>query len=415
MAENKVSGWSVFTNRRIAVTLLLMFSSSFPLPLTGTGTTFQAWLKDSHVDIRTISLMSLVGLPYNFKFLWSPLLDRYHLPFLNRRTGWIALFQVLLIITIGSMGFINASEATGMVVFVAFMIAFFSASQDVVIDAYRIDILRAEERGAGASMVMIGGRLAFLTAGALALVLADHLPWHQVFMVMAACLLIGLLTSIFSPNPEVPVEEPKSLKQAVVEPFVSFFKTPGAGYVMAFLVTYKLADLLASALLTPFLLEVGFAKTDIGAVNKVFGMLSAMAGGLVCGAVIPKFGVYRSLWVFGLLQAASNFVFVGLALHGHSYPWMVAAIGVENFCGGMGTAALVAYIMSLCDRRFSATQFALLSSLTATARTVFASGTGFAANYLGWPKYFFFAALCAAPGLWLLSKLRNLDETPSTP
>ncbi len=402
---------SVFTNRRMAVTLLLMFASSFPLPLTSSGTTFQVWLKRSDVDIKTISALTLVGLPYSLKFLWAPLLDRFVPPFLGRRTGWIAIFQILLMACIGSMGFFNPSSEMTQIIVLATGISFFSASADIVIDAYRVDLLRPEERGAGASMVMLGGRLAFLTSGALALILADHFSWQQVFLIMSGCLSLGLVTVFFAPQPEVEVVPPKTLSEAVIDPIASFFKKPGAIEILLFVVLFKMADTLASSLLSPFLVELGFTNTDIGSVNKVFGLILSLFGGLVAGAVIPKWGVYKSLWIFGVLQAVSNFVFVALAIHGKNYAWMVASIGVENFCGGLGTAALVAYLMGLCEQKFSASQYALLSSLTAVARTVLASGSGIMVKALGWPKFFAITALLAAPGLLLLKRLGRFEAS----
>jgi MFS transporter, PAT family, beta-lactamase induction signal transducer AmpG len=403
----------VFTNRRMAVTLLLMFASSFPLPLTSSGTTFQVWLKRNHVDIKTISALTLVGLPYSLKFLWAPFLDRFVPPFLNRRTGWIAIFQILLMASIGTMGLLNPQSDITYIILLATCISFFSASADIVIDAYRVDLLRPEERGAGASMVMIGGRLAFLTSGALALILADHFPWPKVFLMMASFLSVGLVTVFFAPDPEVVVAPPKTIKEAIIEPILSFFQKPGAVEILLFVVLFKAADTIATSLLSPFLVELGFTNTDIGSVNKVFGLIVSLLGGLVAGAVIPRWGVYKSLWIFGILQALGNSVFVALALHGKSYPWMVASIGVENFCGGLGTAALVAYLMGLCEQKFSASQYALLSSLTAVARTFLSSGSGLLASYLGWPKFFMFAVVLATPGLFLLKRLGRLESSHS--
>lgn len=394
----------------MAVTLLLMFASSFPLPLTSSGTTFQVWLKRNNVDIKTIGALTLVGLPYNFKFLWAPILDRFFPPFLNRRTGWIAIFQILLMASIATMGLFNPATELTWIILTATCISFFSASADIVIDAYRVDLLRPEERGAGASMVMIGGRLAFLTSGALALILADHFSWRVVFLIMSACLSIGLLTVFFAPHPETEVAPPKTLKEAIVEPVLSFFKKPGAVEILMFVVLFKVADTLASSLLSPFLVELGFTNTDIGSVNKVFGLIVSLVGGLVAGALIPKWGVYKSLWLFGILQALSNFVFVALAMHGKSYGWMVASIGVENFCGGLGTAALVAYLMGLCEQKFSASQYALLSSLSAVARTFLASGSGWLVSTLGWSKFFLVTAMCAIPGLVLLKRLGRFEN-----
>lgn len=414
MAQSQTTSQSkpvnVFTNRRMAVTLLLMFASSFPLPLTSSGTTFQVWLKRNNIDIKTISALTLVGLPYSFKFLWAPILDRFVPPFLNRRTGWIAIFQILLMICIGGMGFLNPLSDMTWIIVIATCISFFSASADIVIDAYRVDLLRPEERGAGASMVMLGGRLAFLSSGALALILADHYSWRTVFLIMGSCMSVGLLTVFFAPAPEVVVPPPKTLKEAVVEPILSFFKKQGAIEILLFVVFFKLADTLASSLLSPFLVELGFSNTDIGSVNKVFGLIVSLMGGLVAGAMIPRWGIYRSLWYFGILQAISNFVFVGLSIYGKSYGWMVASIGVENFCGGLGTAALVAYLMGLCEQKFSASQYALLSSLTAVARTVLASGSGILVATLGWPKFFMLTVFLAAPGLFFLKRLGRFEK-----
>jgi PAT family beta-lactamase induction signal transducer AmpG len=416
MAQNRSKLISPFTNRRMAVTLLLMFASSFPLPLTSSGSTFQVWLKRNNVDIKTISALTLVGIPYSVKFLWAPFLDRFVPPFLNRRTGWIAIFQILLMACIGTLGFLNPMSDMSWIICIATCISFFSASADIVIDAYRVDLLRPEERGAGASMVMIGGRLAFLTSGALALVLSDHFPWHTVFLIMAACLSIGLITVFFAPAPEIIVSPPKSLEEAIVEPIVSFFKKPGAVEILLFVILFKAADTMATSLLSPFLVELGFTNTDIGSVNKVWGLIVSLLGGLVAGAVIPKWGVYKSLWIFGIMQALGNSVFVALAIHGKSYLLMVASIGVENFCGGLGTAALVAYLMGLCEQKFSASQYALLSSLTAVARTFLASGSGFLVSQLGWPRFFMFAVLLATPGLFLLKRLGRFEKAnlPST-
>ena len=200
------------------------------------------------------------------------------------------------------------------------------------------------------------------------------------------------------------------MKEAIVEPVLSFFKKPGAVEILLFVVLFKVADTLASSLLSPFLVELGFTNTDIGSVNKVFGLIVSLVGGLVAGALIPKWGVYKSLWLFGILQALSNFVFVALAMHGKSYGWMVASIGVENFCGGLGTAALVAYLMGLCEQKFSASQYALLSSLSAVARTFLASGSGWLVSTLGWSKFFLVTAMCAIPGLVILKRLGRFEN-----
>jgi PAT family beta-lactamase induction signal transducer AmpG len=260
-------------------------------------------------------------------------------------------------------------------------------------------------------MIMIGGRLAFLTSGALAPILADHFPWPTVFLIMSACLSVGLITVFFAPTPEIQVPPPRTLKEAVVEPILSFFKKPGAVEILLFVSLFKAGDTIATSLLSPFLRTfLGFSKTDIGSINKVVGLIASLLGGVAAGTVIPRWGVYKSLWIFGILQAFGNSIFIALALQGKSYPLMVAAISVENFCGGLGTAALVAYLMGLCEQKFSASQYALLSSLTAVTRTFLASGSGVMAAYLGWPKFFTVAAFLAAPGLYLLKRLGRFQS-----
>jgi PAT family beta-lactamase induction signal transducer AmpG len=391
---------SAFGNRRIFFVLLLGFSSGIPLALT--GSTLQAWMTSEKVDLAVIGVFSLVGLPYAIKFLWSPLMDRFVPPFLGRRRGWMLVTQVALLLAVTAMAFSAPAAHPGVLALLALLVAFASASQDIVVDAWRTEVLAPEELGPGAGVHILGYRVAMLTSGAIALILADRMPWRVVYLLMAGSLCVGIVASLLSPEPEIPGKTPRTLKEAVIEPFLEFFARPGAVGILLFVVFYKLDVVMATALTTPFLLELGFTKTDIGAVTKGLGMLATIVGTLAGGAVVAKAGMKASLWLFGVLQSVSTLTFLALARLGHHYPMMVAAIGVENLCSGMGTAAYAAFLMSLCDKRYTATQYALLTSLMAVTRVVVGAPTGFLAKAYGWETYFIVSTLAAIPGLLLL-------------
>ena len=389
-----------FANRRIFFVLLLGFSSGIPLALT--GTTLQAWMATEKVDLAMIGAFSLVGLPYTIKYMWSPFMDRFTPPFLGRRRGWMIVTQGALMIAIAAMAFCQPKAHPGILALLALLVAFCSSSQDIVVDAYRTEVLRPEELGPGAGVHILGYRVAMLTSGAIALILADRMPWHTVYLLMAGSLAIGMTASILAPEPARPIKTPGTLREAVIEPFREFLERRGATGMLMFIIFYKLDIVMATALVTPFLMETGFSMTVIGAVTKWLGMAATIVGTLIGGAVVTKAGMKASLWIFGVLQSASVLTFYALAKIGHSYPMLVAAIGLENLCNGMGTAAYTAFLMSLCDRRFTATQYALLTSLMAVTRVVIGAPTGFLAGSFGWPCFFIISALAAAPGLLLL-------------
>lgn len=394
----------VFTNRRVAVLLLLGFSSGLPLALT--FSTLQAWMKDAGLDLATIGAITLVGLPYTIKYLWAPLMDRYTPPFLGRRRGWLVITQLALMAGIAFMGSLDPAQQAGALAITAVVVAFLSASQDIVVDAYRADVLQQKELGAGAAVSVLGYRLGMLASGAMALILADHFPWAVVYQIMAGMMAIGLIASLIGPEPEAS-GTPKTLAAAVVQPFRAFFSRKAALWLLLFIVVYKLADALAGAMTTPFLLDIGFTKTELGAVNKAFGLAATLLGALVGGALVARFGIYRCLLGFGVLQAVSNFAFMALAMAGPSQAGLIIAVGIENLSGGMGTAAFVAFLMSLTERQYSATQYALLSSLTALTRTLAGAPTGILAAQLGWAEFFGVTVLGALPGLVLLWWLRR--------
>ena len=404
----------VFGSRKMFYILLLGFSSGMPLFLT--SRTLQAWLTVEGVDLTTVGLLSLVAIPYSLKFVWSPILDRFSIPFLGRRRGWMILSQFLLLAAIGAMALARPSEGITFLATVAILIAFFSSTQDIAIDAYRTDVLEEREMGAGAAFNVLGYRVAMLLTGGGALILADRMGWPLVYIVMAAFMFVGMAASYRTPEPDDPGSPPASLVHAVRDPFVEFVTRLGVGrafFVLGFIVVYKLGDALVNNMTTPFLLETGFTQTDVGAVQGGMGLFATILGTLAGGALLSRMGILRSLWVFGFFQAASNLVYLALAEAGRNYWLMVVTINFEYFSAGLGTAAFVAFLMSLCNHRFTATQYALLSSLMAVSRDVIASPSGRIAEVAGWPTFFFISFLMALPGLAMLWALRSLPKQDS--
>ncbi len=397
----------VFRSRRILAVLLLGFSSGLPLALT--AGTLQAWLAVENVDIKTIGLFTLVGQPYTYKFLWAPLMDRYAPPFLGRRRGWLVVAQVALLVAIALMGTLSPRESPWLMGGAALLVAFLSASQDIVFDAYRTDVLREPERGAGAATSVLGYRIAMLVSGGLALVLADQvLGWHGMYFLMAVLMVVGMASTWFAPEPEQAGHAPATLAAAFSEPLKEFFARRGAWLLLLLIVLYKLGDAFAGSLTTAFLIQgAGFSATDVGAINKALGLAATIAGALLGGAWMAGLGLYRALMLFGILQAVTNLGFMLLAMAGKSYPLMIAAIAAENLCGGMGTAAFVALLMALCDHRFSATQYALLSALSAVGRVYVGPVSGVLVAAIGWAPFFFVTFLIALPGIALLWWLRE--------
>ncbi|MFI5295275.1 MAG: AmpG family muropeptide MFS transporter [Thermodesulfovibrionales bacterium] len=395
----------VFKNRRIVVMVLLGFSSGLPISLT--AATLQAWMTVAGVDLRTIGVFGLVGLPYILKFLWSPFMDRYAPPLLGRRRGWIVLTQLSLVGGISTMAFGSPANAPWTLAALSLLVAFTSASQDIVVDAYRTDVLHETERGAGVAVFVTGYRIAMLVSGALAFILSDLIGWRSTYLLMAALMSVGIGAAFFGPEPERSVVPPQSLREAVWGPLKDFFSRRAAFMILLLIVLYKLADAYAGAMTTPFLIRgLGFSATDVGTVNKAFGLAASIVGITLGGALMVKLGLFRSLLAFGILQAVSILSFVLLALAGKSYAIMIICIALENFTAGMGTAAFLSLLMGLCNQRFSATQYALLSSLAAAGRIFIAPTSGYVAATTGWPAFFLISALAGIPGLLLLWRLR---------
>ena len=412
-----VRAWDLYAGRRVAPLLALGFASGLPLALT--GGTLQAWATVEDVSLQEIGFLTLVGSAYTLKFLWAPLVDRYVPPLLGRRRGWMLLTQLLLAAGIMAMGLLSPDGALLPLALLAVAVAFFSATQDIAFDAYRTDVLRQEERGAGAALSVLGYRLAMLVSGGLALILADRwLGWGNTYVLMGALMGLAALVTLAAPEPEAPAQAPRSLADAVALPFREFFGRPEALTVLLLIVLYKLGDAFAGALSTTFLIRgAGFSPAEVGTVNKVLGLAATIFGALAGGALMARLGLYRSLMLFGLLQAVSNLGYWLIAVSPKSLPLMAAAVGVENLCGGLGTAAFVALLMGLCDARFTATQFALLSALSAVGRTYLAGPlTPPLVESLGWPGFFLLTVLIALPGLlllyWRRADVRKADRSP---
>jgi PAT family beta-lactamase induction signal transducer AmpG len=393
----------VYASPRVIPLLVLGFASGLPLALT--GGTLQAWATLSGVSLQNIGFLTLIGTAYTLKFLWAPLVDRYAPPVLGRRRSWIFFTQLLLGAIIATMGLYSPSDNLMILALLAVIVAFLSATQDIAFDAYSTDVLRKEERAAGAAVKVLGYRVAMIVSGGFALVLADQwLGWGSTYFVMGALMALCAVATLLAPEPEVIARAPKSLAIAVVEPLVEFFKRPGALSILLLIVLYKLGDAFAGALSTTFLLRgAGFTGTEVGAVNKVFGLAATIIGALAGGAFMSRLGLYRSLMLFGLLQAVSNFGYWVLAVTPPHVSSMALVVGIENLCGGLGTAAFVALLMALCKHEFSATQFALLSALSAVGRTYLAGPlTPPLVESIGWPGFFVVTVLIAVPGLILL-------------
>jgi len=395
---------------RMLVALSMGFACGLPLLLT--ITVLQAWMKEAGVDLAVIGMMALVGLPYTAKFLWAPFLDRYTLPFLGRRRGWLLIIQIALIMAIAGLGLTDPESNPWMVAFVAFVVTFFSASQDIVVDAYRREDLPDEELGLGSSLYVNGYRVGMLLASGGGLIMADHLSYAIVYLIMAGCMLPGVMTTLLAREPETAAGTPKSLREAVLDPLVEYFSREGAVWILAFILFYKIGDTMASAMTIPFYLDIGFSKTEIGAVVKLFGFWATIAGSLIGGIMMIRLGINRALWVFGFLQAISTAGFALLARVGHSVPLLSGVIGFENLSGGMGTAAFIAFMASITDKRFTATQYALLTSLMGVPRVLASAPTGFLVKYLGWENFFIACTLIAIPGMLLLLKFAPWRQSP---
>lgn len=431
MRKSWIDAVAVYRDPRIALILVLGFSSGLPLALS--YATLSAWLTQDGIDLTTIGLFALVGLPYTLKFLWSPLVDGLPIPYitrrLGRRRGWMAASQVALGAAIVALGATDPTSALGLTATLAFTVAFLSATQDIVIDAFRVEILAEREQGAGAAAVQIGYRFGMLASGAGALWIADALGWLAAYMVMGIGMAIGLIAVLVAREPERggapgaagppagPVQLNAWFRGHVVDPFADFLSRPGWAAILAFILLYKLGDAVAGVMSNPFYIKIGFSLTEIATITKVFGLAATLTGAVVGGVIVARMGILPALLWCGLVQMLSNLMFAIQALAGADAGLLVLTIGIENLSGGMGTVAFVAYLSRLCSFEFTATQYALFTSLAAVGRTVLSAGGGWMAAQLDWFWFFVASTICALPGLavllWLMRSHAGFESEES--
>lgn len=403
--------WQALFQPKMLSTLLMGFASGLPLLLT--SRTLQAWMTEQGVDLKVIGLFALVGLPYTLKFLWSPVFDRFVPPFLGRRRGWLLICQLALAASIAAMALVQPKDSPALVAALCLLISFFSASQDIVVDAYRRETLTDNELGMGSTLYVYGYRVAMWVSGALALILADHISWHSVYLIMTGAVSVGIITTLCSKEPEMVGAPPKNFGESVIEPLLDFFRRTRAFEILLFILLYKVGDTMAGSMATPFYIKIGFTKTEIGTIAKTFGFFSAIAGGFAGGLIVYRMGINRSLWIFGVLQALSTACFAYLATMGPDRLILTGVIAFEDFSGALGTTAFVAYMAAQTNRRFTATQYALLSSLMGVPRIFLAAPTGYLVEGLGWINFFLFSAMIAIPGMLLLFRVAPWNSKES--
>jgi PAT family beta-lactamase induction signal transducer AmpG len=398
-------------SRRMLVCVLFGFSSGLPLYVM--QQLLPAWLRDEGVSLREIGLFSLVGLPYVWKFAWAPLADRYVPPFLGRRRGWALATQVVLLVLLAGFGACEPRTSTLTIAALALAVSFFSATQDIAIDAYRRELLSDAELGLGNALFVNAYRVSGLVPGSLALILADRIPWSAVHLVVAAFMAVGIVTTLLASESPPELGTPLTLRDAVIEPFREFFTRTdvrSAFRVLGFLFLYKLGDSMATALATPFYLDMGFTMTEIGSVAKLIGFWATIGGSILGGLVMTRVGINRALWLFGVVQVVSILGFATLAEAGRSIPLLGAVVLFEYLGVGLGTSAFVAFIARSTDKRFSATQYALFSSFIALPRTVVNASTGFIVESVGYTAFFLVCTVLALPGMVLLVKVAPWRE-----
>jgi len=405
---------SVYWERRLIIVFLMGFASGLPFLLS--AATLSIWLTEAGVSLTAIGLFALVGTPYNLKFIWAPLIDRVPLPWLStrfgRRRAWMLLIQLGLMASIIALGLSKPQISPAVTAFLALCVAFFSASQDIVIDAYRIEILDEDQQGAGAAMTQAGYRFGLLASGAGALYLATYMSWSEVYAIMAALLLVGFITALCAPAPKdkrTPGNAASGphhwLRVTIVEPFVEFFQrnNPGVALlILTFILLYKFGDAFAGVMANPFYIKVGFSKMEIANVSKIFGVIATLTGVFTGGLIVKRYGILRSLLYCGLLQMLSNLMFAAQATIGADVRFLFLTIGIENLSGGMGSAAFVAYLSVLCNTAYTGTQYALFTSFMAFGRTWLSASSGWIAEQTDWVTFFVISTFVAIPGLLLL-------------
>lgn len=412
-APRKLRFREIFGNRKLLIIMALGAASGFPNQITESA--LQAWLKDAGRSNTSIGLLTYVAIPYLLKPLWAPFLDRFPLPLLGRRRGWLLAIQLFLAISIASLAIQDPALSLSAVATTALVIVFFSASQDIVIDAYRTDVSLPEERGLAAAANNLGYRACAWLAFAAALIVADRFGWSAAFLVLAAAMAAFTIVTWLAPEPDYRAPPPTSLRQSVIVPLRELLGSPGAVGLIVLIVTFKIGGAMALKLFTPFLLDLGFSKTEIGLVAKAVLTSSAIAGGVLGGLWMVRLGLLRSMLLFGVLQTVTILAFYLLAITGKNFPLMIAATAIENLTASMGNIAEVALIMALCNSRFSAFEYALLSVLALLPRYLLGGPAGWLADHAGWGGYYIVTFLVGIPGLamvWLMRhRIAALDAT----
>ena len=427
------TGWrhslAVYTDRRVLLVLALGFASGLPLLLT--FSTLSAWLATVGIRRAAIGAFALVGTPYAFKFVWSPLIDRLPPPLpLGRRRGWGITIQLALIAAVLAMGSCNPQRHLLLMGVLALLVAFLSASQDIVIDAWRVEVLPLDLQGPGAGMIQTGYRVAMLCSGAGALVIAAHAGWSAAYATMAGMLVVGFLVFLFGPEPPASAAENSLsarktkkergwnafrqwLSTAVIGPFTDFTRRPIWPAILIFVFAYKVGEAMAGLMATPLYISLGFSLNEIAAMSKLVGFFATVAGSLVGGVVTARFGILRSLLICGILQSAGNLFYILQAVGGHRLTYLALCVTAENLTGAMAGVALIGYLSSLCSPAYTATQYALLSSLASVGRTLVASSSGLLAERLGWVPFFLLTSLATVPALLLLVWIARREVTQS--
>ena len=395
----------VLLNKKMGICCLTGFASGLPLFIL--ISLIPAWLRIENIDLKVIGLFSLIQLPFTWKFIWAPIFDRYKI-LMGRRRGWLMVFQILLLLSIASLGFFNAAIDLKTIALISFLIAIFSASHDVVIDAYRREILDDAELGIGNAIHVNAYKISSLIPGSLSLILADMISWQNVFLITSLFMLVGIGMTLAVKEPDTQYIQPKNFKDSVIQPFISFFKKNGrenALYILLFIFLYKLGDSMATALVTPFYIDLNFSMTEIGIIAKNAGLWASVIGGFLGGIWMIKIGINKALWIFGFLQLVTIIPFIVLSMVGHNLILLGITVGLESFAMGLGTTALIAFISKQTDPRYTATQFALFTSLASIPRSITNASTGFIVESLGWTNFFYLCFMLAIPGMLLLLKV----------
>jgi PAT family beta-lactamase induction signal transducer AmpG len=393
-------------SHRLLAVLFLGFSSGLPLALT--SSTLQAWFTQAHISLMTIGSLSLLGIPYTLKFLWAPLMDHFSIIILGKRKGWILIMQLSVALTLLLMAQLNPISQAAQMGLIAVFIAIFSASQDVAIDAYRTDVLLPAERGLGATYYVFAYRIALLLSGGLALVCADYVGWKITYELMAILILLSMLPAYKAPNVEEISCQTSNVLQTMRMSLYDLLRRDKILILILFVIFYKFGDALALSLMTNFLLQgLGFSLTEVGLAYKVVSFVATLLGGLIGGMLLLKWNIYRALLFFGLAQAFSNLVFVALAIIGKNFLFMALAIFIENFCSGLSTAAFLAFLMSLCNHRYTASQYALLSAIASLGRVLLGPVAAILVQRLGWVEFYIWGFILCFPGIIFLLFLKN--------